>query len=92
MSEQGHNKRPLHPPGLNPTGLGAEAPSPQYKDDLGEQTWKYGIVVAAVIFAVALIGAVTWLAKSDHETTNNPPPTTTGVGGQDTAPPPIRKR
>ena len=91
MSEQGHNKRPLHPPGLNPTGLGAEAPSPQYKDDLGERTWKYGIVVAAVIFAVALIGAVTWFAKSDHETTNNPPPTITGAG-QDTSPPPIRKR
>jgi hypothetical protein len=91
MSEQGHNKRPLHPPGLNPTGLGAEAPSPQYKDDLGERTWKYGNVVAAVIFAVALIGAVTWFAKSDHETTNNPPPTTTGAG-QDTSPPPIRKR
>jgi hypothetical protein len=91
MSEQGHNKRPLHPPGLNPTGLGAEAPSPQYKDDLGERTWKYGMVVAAVIFAVALIGAVTWFAKSDYETTNNPPPTTTGAG-QDISPPPIRKR
>jgi hypothetical protein len=91
MSEQGHNKRPLHPPGLNPTGLGAEAPSPQYKDDLGERTWKYGIVFAAVIFAVALFGAVTWFSKSDHETTNNPPPTITGAG-QDTSPPPIRKR
>ena len=92
MSDQGHNKRPLHPPGFNPTHLGATNQSPQYRDDLDERTWKYGIVVATVIFAVALIGAVTWFAKSDHETTNNPPPTTTGVGGQETAPPPIRKR
>jgi hypothetical protein len=93
MSDQGHNKRPLAPPGLQPSRLGAKSLSPpQNKDDLGERTWKYGIVVAAVIFAVALIGAVTWFAKGDHATTNNPPPTTTGVGGQETAPPPIRKR
>jgi hypothetical protein len=41
-----------------------------------------------VIFAVALVGAVTWFAKNDHETTNNPPPTTSGVGGQTRLPHP----
>jgi hypothetical protein len=91
MSDQGHNKRPLNPPGLDPASPGASAPA-QYKDDLNERTWHYGIIASAMILAVALIGAVTWFAKGDHETTNNPPPTTTGVGGQDTAPPPIRNR
>jgi hypothetical protein len=93
MSDQGHNKRPLNPPGLNPSRLGAKSLSPpQNKDDLDERTWNFGIIVAAVIFAMALIGAVTWFAKSDRETTNNPPPTTTSVGGQDPAAPPTRKR
>ena len=92
MSDQWHNKRPLHPPGLNPSRLGAKSPPPQYKDDLDERTWNYGIIVVAAIFAVALMGAVMWFAKGDYETANNPPPTTTGIGGQDAAPPPIRKR
>jgi hypothetical protein len=63
MSDQGHNKRPLHPPGLNPSRLSATNPLPQDRDDLGERTWSYGIIVAAVIFAVALIGAIGWIAK-----------------------------
>jgi hypothetical protein len=71
MSDQGHNKRPLHPPGLDPTPPGANPP-PQYKDDLDESAWKYGIIVTAVIFAVALIGAVLWVANSDHETASRP--------------------
>ena len=92
MSDQGHNKRPLNPPGLDPLSPGAKNAPPQYRDDLDERTWNYGIIVAAVIFAVALMGAVIWSANSDHETANNPPPTTTGIRGQETAPPPIRKR
>jgi hypothetical protein len=76
MSNQAHNKRPLNPPGLNPSRLGAKNPPPQYKDDLDERTWNYGIIVAAVIFSVALmsavISAVIWFANSDHETANNP--------------------
>jgi hypothetical protein len=63
MSDQDHNKRPLNPPGLNPSRLGAKNPSPQYQDDLGERTWNYGIAVAVIIFAVALIGAVVWLLR-----------------------------
>jgi hypothetical protein len=92
MSDQGHNKRPLNPPGLDPLAPGPTNPPAQYKDDFDERTWNYGIIVAAVIFAVALMSAFIWFANSDHETANNPPPTTTGIGGQDTAPPPIRKR
>ena len=87
MSDQGHNKRPLNPPGLDPLSPGAKSPPPQYKDDLDERTWNYGIIVAAVIFAVALMGAVIWSANSDHETANNPPPTTTGQGTPRPTPP-----
>jgi hypothetical protein len=90
LSDQGHDKRPLHPPGLDPPSPVANPP-PQYKDDLDERTWQYGIIACAVIFTVALIGAVVWFANSDHQTANNPPPTTMGIGGQ-AAPPPIRKR
>jgi len=72
MSNQGHDKRPLHPPGLNPSRLGANSATPQYKDDFDERTWNYGIIAAAFIFAVAVIGAVIWFANSKYETANNP--------------------
>jgi hypothetical protein len=78
MSDQGHNKRPLNPPGLDPLSPGAKHPSRQYKDDIDERTWHYGIIAVAFIFAVALVGAVIWFANSDQETATNPPPTTTG--------------
>jgi hypothetical protein len=71
LSDQGHNKRPLHPPGLDPPSPGANPP-PQYKDDLDERTWHYGIIACAVIFAVALMGAVIWVASDGHETASSP--------------------
>jgi hypothetical protein len=78
VSDQGHNKRPLHPPGLDPRSSEA-GPPPQYKDDLDERTWHYGIIAASVIFAVALTGAVIWFANTDHQTASRPQvQTTTG--------------
>jgi hypothetical protein len=86
MSDQGHNKRPLNPPRLDPLSPGAKNPPSQYKDDLDERTWNYGIIVAAVIFAVALIGAVVWFANGGRETASNSPSTSTGIGTPRPAP------
>jgi len=71
MSYQGHDKRPLRPPGLDPQSPGANGP-PQYKDDFDERTWHYGIIAATVIFAVALMGAVIWFASDGHEAASSP--------------------
>jgi hypothetical protein len=56
--------------------------------DVDQSTWNKGVIVATILAALVVIGAIVWAATSAPYTANNPPPSSTG---QSTKPPPKAK-
>jgi hypothetical protein len=78
-----HDPNGRRPPGP-PDPLRASPPQ-RYEDDFDEKTWTYGVVVAAIIAAVAVIGAVIWVIRGDHQTAGRPQAQITETTGQSAA-------
>jgi len=75
------DRSPPMPPGSNP---------PRYRDT--DHVSNTGYILTALGALLVVVVLMMWAGRTDQQTANNPPATTTGIGGQDTAPPPIRKR
>jgi hypothetical protein len=56
--------------------------------DVDQSTWNKGVIVATILAALVVIGAIVWAATSAPHTANNQPPSSTG---QSTKPPPKAK-
>jgi hypothetical protein len=80
-----HDPNGRRPPGPDPLPA---SPPQRYENDLDERTWTYGIVAAAIIAAVAMIGAVIWATHDDHQIAKRPQIQTTGTTGQNPTPAP----
>jgi hypothetical protein len=67
---------PPLPPGSNP---------PRYQDVDRSGPWNGGIITAAVLAALVVLGVIVWASSTqDQQTASNPPAQTTGTGGQNT--------
>lgn len=67
---------PTQPPGSNP---------PRYPDVDRTGPWNGGIITAAVLAALVVIGVIVWASSThDQQTASNPPTQTTGTGGPNT--------
>jgi hypothetical protein len=63
---------PTQPPGSNP---------PRYQDV--DRTWNAGVIGAAILALLVVIGVIVWASTTpDQQTASNPPAQTTGTGGQ----------
>ena len=80
-----HDPNDRHAPGLDPQPSGKP---PRAEEGFDERLWDYGIVVAVVIGAVAVIGAVIWTIRDDHQTASRPKAEITETTGQGARPPP----
>jgi hypothetical protein len=56
--------------------------------DVDQSTWNKGVIVATILAALVVIGAIVWAAMSTPDTAGNLPPST---AGQSTNPPPVAK-
>ena len=45
---------------------------PRDEDHFDERLWTYGSAIAAIIAAVAIVGAVIWIIHGEHQTTSRP--------------------
>jgi hypothetical protein len=77
MTYQDPNSR--HPSVLDPQPA---ARATRDGDDFDKQTWTYGVVVAAMAAAVAMIGAVIWATHGNERAAARPQPPVTGTFGQ----------
>jgi hypothetical protein len=66
---------PTLPPGSNP---------PRYQNVDRAGPWTGGIITAAILAALVVIGVIVWASTHDQQTASNPPTQTTGTGGQNT--------
>jgi len=82
------NPRPQRPPDVDPLPPGSNPP--RYGRDVAgdDKNWQTGIIAAAIVAGLVVIGVIVWASTGDHQTATNPPPQTTG---QNPAPPPVRK-
>ena len=80
-----YNPRPQRPPDLDP--LQPQSNSPRYRD-IDRTDWNSGVIAAAIVAAVIVVGLIVWASTGDRQTATNPPPQTTGQG---TNPPPAPK-
>jgi hypothetical protein len=55
--------------------------------DVDQSTWNKGVIVATILAALVVIGAIVWAATSAPQTASTSPPST----GQSTNPPPVAK-
>jgi hypothetical protein len=86
--DAGHDYDPndRHAPGLDPQPSGKP---PRDEEGFDERLWTYGVVIAVMIAAVAVIGAVIWTFRGDHQTASQPKAQiyeTTGQGARPAAP------
>lgn len=44
------------------------AKPPREVEGFDERLWSYGSVIAAIIAAIAIVGAVIWVVHGDHQT------------------------
>jgi hypothetical protein len=72
---------PNSPAAQRPPEVGPLAPiqtgSPRY-GDVDQSTWNTGVIAAAILAALVVVGFVVWAATDDEETGTNSPPTTMG--------------
>jgi hypothetical protein len=78
-----HDPNDRHPPVLDPQPA---ARPPRDGDDFDERAWTYGVVVAAIFTAVAMLGTVIWATHGDNRTAARPQPQVTGTFGQSVRP------
>jgi hypothetical protein len=71
--------RPQRPPDVDP--LPPMTPGSRY-GDVDERTWNTGVILATILAALVVIGAIVWAATSDQETASNRPAQTTGQGNK----------
>jgi hypothetical protein len=83
-----YNPVPQRPPDVDPLPPGSNPP--RY-GDVDQRTWNSGVIVAAILAVLIVIGTIVWAATSGQQTATNPPATTTGQGGQNALPPAIAK-
>jgi hypothetical protein len=58
------------------------AKPPRDEDHFDERLWIYGSVIAVIIAAVAIIGAVIWVFHGDHQAASRPQTQVTETTGQ----------
>ena len=77
------NPRPQRPPDIDPL-------PPRYGRDIArdDHNWKTGVIAAAIVAVLVVIGVIVWASTSGQQTATNPPPQTTG---QNPNPPPAQK-
>jgi hypothetical protein len=78
-----HDPNDPHPPELDPQPSGKP---PRDEEGFDERLWTYGVVIAVIIGAVAVIGGVIWTFRDDHQTAIRPQPPVTGTFGQSVRP------
>jgi hypothetical protein len=66
-------RRPLPQPSARP---------PRDEDHFDERLWIFGSVIAVIIAAVAVIGAVIWVFHGDHQAASRPQTQVTETTGQ----------
>jgi hypothetical protein len=77
------NPRPQRPPDVDPPMTNP----PRYRE-IDRTDWNSGVIAAAIVAAVIVIGLIVWASTSGQQTATNPPAQTTG---QSTNPPPAPK-
>jgi len=76
------NPRPQQPPDIEPL-------PPRYRNiGRNDNNWNSGIIGAAIVAALVVIGVIVWASTTGQQTASNPPAQTTGQG---TNPPPVSK-
>ena len=74
--------RAQQPPDIDPL-------PPQYRNiGRNDNNWNSGIIGAAIVAALVVIGVIVWASTAGQQTATNPPAQTTG---QSTNPPPAPK-
>jgi hypothetical protein len=63
---------------------------PRYRDI--DRIGKAGYILAAVGALLVVVALIVWPGPTDRQAGGDPTATTVGMGGQDSPPPPIRKR
>ena len=81
-----YNPRPQGPPAIDPLPPGANPP--RYRNAAETRNWNSGVIAAAILAALIVIGIAVWAGTSGQQTAINPPAQTTG---QNTNPPPAPK-
>jgi hypothetical protein len=82
MSDQDpYRLRPQRPTDVDlpPMTPGAD---PRPSGDVDQKTWNSGVIAAAILAALVVVGAILWAATSDQETASNRPTQTTGQGNK----------
>jgi hypothetical protein len=46
--------------------------------DVDQSTWNTGVIAAAILAALVVVGFIVWAATDDEDTGTNSPPTTMG--------------
>jgi hypothetical protein len=82
------NPRPQRPPDVDPLPPGSNPPRYRDQDVARSGNWNSGIIGAAILAALVVIGLIMWAGTGGQLTATNPPAQTTG---QNTNPPPAPK-
>jgi hypothetical protein len=77
------NPRPQRPD-LDPLPSGSN--QSRYRD-IDRTDWNSGVIAAAIVAAVIVIGLIVWASTSGQQTATNPPAQTTGQGTSPPTPP-----
>jgi hypothetical protein len=85
-----YKPRPQRPPEVDPLPPGSNPPRYREANHAGNKR-NTGIIVAAVIALLVVIGLFVWAGSRSQQSAMNPPAQTTGIGGQDSSPPGPKK-
>jgi hypothetical protein len=69
------------PRGSHPAPQPSGGP-PRDEEHFDERLWTYGRIIALIIAAIAVIGAVVWVVQGEHQTASRPQAQVTETTGQ----------
>jgi hypothetical protein len=65
---------------VSDNGLHNPRPQRPSRGDVDQRTWNKGVIVATILAALVVVGAIVWAATNTPQTASNSPPSATEPG------------